>query len=32
MAFAAMITIPVLLLFLYLQDTYVNTVARSGIK
>src|SRR6056297_2926139 len=32
MAFAAMMTIPVLLLFLFLQDTYVNTVARSGIK
>jgi multiple sugar transport system permease protein len=32
MAFAAMMTIPVLLLFLFLQDTYVNTVSRSGIK
>ncbi len=32
MAFAAMMTVPVLLLFLFLQDTYVNTVSRSGIK
>lgn len=32
MGFAAMMTIPVLILFIILQDTYVNTVARSGIK
>ncbi|MDI3548297.1 MAG: multiple sugar transport system permease protein [Halanaerobiales bacterium] len=32
MAFAAMMTIPVLVLFILLQNAYVNTVARSGIK
>jgi len=32
MAFAAMMTVPVLILFIFLQDTYVNTVSRSGIK
>lgn len=32
MAFAAMMTVPVLVLFIVLQDAYVNSVARSGIK
>lgn len=32
MSFAAMMTIPVLILFVILQQAYVNTVARSGIK
>jgi len=32
MAFASMMTIPVLILFVILQDAYVNSVARSGIK
>lgn len=32
MSFAAMMTIPVLILFVLLQNAYVNTVARSGIK
>lgn len=32
MAFAAMMTVPVLLLFVLLQDAYVNSVARSGMK
>ncbi len=32
MSFAAMMTIPVLILFILLQNAYVKTVARSGIK
>ncbi len=32
MAFAAMMTIPVILLFIFLQKQYVNTVKTAGIK
>ncbi|MCF8000622.1 MAG: carbohydrate ABC transporter permease [Halanaerobiales bacterium] len=32
MAFAAMMTLPIVILFIILQDRYVSTVARSGIK
>ncbi|ACL70303.1 carbohydrate ABC transporter permease [Halothermothrix orenii] len=32
MSFAAMMTLPVLILFVILQDAYVNSVTRSGIK
>jgi len=32
MAFVAMMTIPIIILFVLLQDRYVSTVARSGIK
>ena len=32
MAFVAMMTLPIIILFVLLQDRYVSTVARSGIK
>ncbi len=32
MAFATMMTLPIVILFIILQDRYVSTVARSGIK
>ncbi len=32
MAFAAMMTVPVILLFVFLQRQYVNTAKTAGIK
>lgn len=32
MAFASMMTVPVLILFIFLQNQYVNTVKTAGIK